>query len=127
MHAALSATRRSASPAPRPIASEYQYLHRDLILFTYLHLAADRHLTDALLESGTTGIAYETVETEDRKLPLLMPMSEVAGRMATQVATSLGFDATDTGRVAIVATELATNLIKHGGGGRRNPCASARY
>ncbi len=71
-----------------PIASEYQYLRQDLILFTYLHLAADRHLTDALLESGTTGIAYETVETDDRKLPLLMPMSEVAGRMATQVGAT---------------------------------------
>ncbi|MEZ4673626.1 MAG: hypothetical protein R2932_05190 [Caldilineaceae bacterium] len=68
-----------------PIASEYQYLREDLILFTYLHLAADRPLTDTLLTSGVTAIAYETVQTPDRKLPLLMPMSEVAGRMATQV------------------------------------------
>ena len=71
-----------------PIASEYQYLRPDLILFTYLHLAADRELTLALLESGTTGIAYETVQTEDGKLPLLTPMSEVAGRMATQVGAT---------------------------------------
>ena len=68
-----------------PIASEYQYLRDDLILFTYLHLASDKALTDALLTSGTTGIAYETVQTANGALPLLTPMSEVAGRMATQV------------------------------------------
>jgi alanine dehydrogenase len=71
-----------------PIASEYQYLRQDLILFTYLHLASDKPLTDALLESGTTGIAYETVQTEAGKLPLLVPMSEVAGRMSTQVGAT---------------------------------------
>ncbi len=68
-----------------PIEPEYRYLRKDLLLFTYLHLAADRRLTHALLESSTTGIAYETVQTGDGKLPLLQPMSEVAGRMATQV------------------------------------------
>lgn len=68
-----------------PVASEYGYLRSDLILFTYLHLAADKPLTDALLESGCISIAYETVQMTDRSLPLLMPMSEVAGRMATQV------------------------------------------
>jgi len=71
-----------------PIAREYPFLRPDLILFTYLHLAADRALTDVLLESGTTAIAYETVQTEDGKLPLLMPMSEVAGRMATQIGAT---------------------------------------
>jgi len=71
-----------------PVASEYQYLRQDLILFTYLHLASDRPLTDALLAAGTTGIAYETVQTADGKLPLLVPMSEVAGRMATQVGAT---------------------------------------
>jgi alanine dehydrogenase len=71
-----------------PIESEYRYLREGLILFTYLHLAADRMLTDALLESGVTAIAYETVQTEDGKLPLLMPMSEVAGRMAPQVGAA---------------------------------------
>ncbi len=71
-----------------PVAKEYQYLRSDLILFTYLHLAADRPLTNALLESGVTAIAYETVQTPDRKLPLLTPMSEVAGRMATQVGAA---------------------------------------
>lgn len=71
-----------------PIPSEYKYLRSDLILFTYLHLAADRRLTEVLLESGATGIAYETVQTHDGKLPLLMPMSEVAGRMATQIGAT---------------------------------------
>ncbi|MBG0777759.1 MAG: alanine dehydrogenase [Desulfovibrionaceae bacterium] len=71
-----------------PIASEYKYLRDDLLLFTYLHLAADRELTDALLATGTTGVAYETVQLPDGGLPLLMPMSEVAGRMATQVGAA---------------------------------------
>ncbi len=71
-----------------PIASEYPYLRQDLLLFTYLHLASDKPLTDALLASGTTGIAYETVQTEDGSLPLLIPMSEVAGRMATQAGAT---------------------------------------
>jgi alanine dehydrogenase len=71
-----------------PIPSEYHFLRPDQLLFTYLHLAADRRLTDALLASGVTAIAYETVQTAEGKLPLLMPMSEVAGRMATQVGAS---------------------------------------
>jgi alanine dehydrogenase len=68
-----------------PVASEYRFLRPDLVLFTYLHLAADRALTLALIESGTTAIAYETVQLADRSLPLLAPMSEVAGRLAPQV------------------------------------------
>jgi alanine dehydrogenase len=68
-----------------PIAAEYPRLRPGLVLFTYLHLAADRALTTALLESGTTGIAYETVQTGNGALPLLAPMSEVAGRLAAQV------------------------------------------
>jgi alanine dehydrogenase len=67
-----------------PIAEEYRRLREGLVLFTYLHLAADEALTRALIESGTTAIAYETVETSDRQLPLLAPMSEVAGRLAAQ-------------------------------------------
>jgi alanine dehydrogenase len=67
-----------------PIAPEYGYLREGLVLFTYLHLAADEPLTRALVESGTTAIAYETVETDDRALPLLAPMSEVAGRLSAQ-------------------------------------------
>ncbi len=67
-----------------PIASEYRHLREGLVLFTYLHLAADRPLTEALIASGIQAVAYETVETENRQLPLLAPMSEVAGRLAAQ-------------------------------------------
>lgn len=71
-----------------PIASEYGYLRPDLTVFTYLHLAANRALTEALLESGATAIAYETVQTADGALPLLAPMSEIAGRLAGYVGAS---------------------------------------
>jgi alanine dehydrogenase len=80
-----------------PIAEEYHRLRKDLVLFTYLHLAADRNCTDALLDAGTTGIAYETVQLADGSLPLLAPMSEVAGRLAPQVG--------------------AYHLMRQGGGG----------
>jgi alanine dehydrogenase len=66
-----------------PIAPEYGRLREGLILFTYLHIAADEPLTRSLLDSGVTAVAYETVEV-DRSLPLLAPMSEVAGRLAPQ-------------------------------------------
>jgi alanine dehydrogenase len=68
-----------------PIAEEYPRLRRDQTLFTYLHLAASVECTRALVDAGTTAIAYETVQTADGALPLLAPMSEVAGRMAPQV------------------------------------------
>jgi alanine dehydrogenase len=68
-----------------PLPAEFDRLREGLILFTYLHLAADEALTRVLLESGAICIAYETVETDDRQLPLLAPMSEVAGRLATQM------------------------------------------
>ena len=68
-----------------PLPDEFDRLREGLILFTYLHLAADEALTRALLDSGAVCIAYETVETDDRQLPLLAPMSEVAGRLATQM------------------------------------------
>ena len=68
-----------------PLVEEYRYFRSDLLLFTYLHLAPERELTEALLESGLVGVAYETVQKPDRSLPLLIPMSEVAGRMATQI------------------------------------------
>ena len=72
-----------------PIASEYRHFREGLLLFTYLHLAAEPDLTQALLDAGVTAIAYETVQ-EGRSLPLLAPMSEVAGRLSVQVgATSL--------------------------------------
>jgi alanine dehydrogenase len=67
-----------------PAPAEYGRLHEDLLLFTYLHLAADENLTQALIDSGTASVAYETVETDRRALPLLAPMSEIAGRLAAQ-------------------------------------------
>src|ERR1700741_766200 len=68
-----------------PMPDEYGYLRHGQILFTFLHLAASRACTNALLASGTTSIAYETVPTADGALPLLAPMSEVAGRLSAQV------------------------------------------
>src|SRR5204862_4952673 len=67
-----------------PIAPEYERLRDGLVLFTYLHIAADEELTRALVESGISAVAYETVETSNRALPLLAPMSEIAGRLAAQ-------------------------------------------
>lgn len=68
-----------------PLASEYKYFHPELILFTYLHLAADRALTLALMKKKVVAIGYETVELPNGSLPLLTPMSEIAGRMSIQV------------------------------------------
>lgn len=67
-----------------PLESEYPYFREDLILFTYLHLADNKPLTDALLASGVTGVAYETVTDRNGRLPLLRPMSEIAGKLAIQ-------------------------------------------
>src|SRR6266511_542190 len=72
-----------------PIPEEFPRLRADQVLFTYLHLAATRELTEALCKSGITAVAYETVELPDGRLPLLAPMSEVAGRMAPQVGAHL--------------------------------------
>jgi alanine dehydrogenase len=71
-----------------PVESEYGYFRKDLVLFTYLHLAAEPELTKALLASGITAIAYETVQLPSRALPLLAPMSEVAGRLAPIVGAN---------------------------------------
>ncbi|MFL6862212.1 MAG: alanine dehydrogenase [Allosphingosinicella sp.] len=68
-----------------PLAVEYPKLRPGLVLFTYLHLAPAPELTQALIDSGATCVAYETVETDDHRLPLLAPMSEVAGRLAPQM------------------------------------------
>ena len=68
-----------------PLASEYRYLRPGLILFTYLHLASSRTLTRELVRRGVTAVAYETIQIEDGSLPLLAPMSEIAGRLAVQV------------------------------------------
>jgi len=72
-----------------PIPSEYGFFRNDQILFTYLHLAAAEELTRALIQSGMTGIAYETIQLPNGGLPLLTPMSEVAGRMSVQVGAML--------------------------------------
>ncbi|MCL2321422.1 MAG: alanine dehydrogenase [Oscillospiraceae bacterium] len=72
-----------------PLPAEYEYFHENLILFTYLHLAPEPELTRKLLDCKVTGIAYETVQLDDRSLPLLSPMSEVAGRMSVQVGAHL--------------------------------------
>lgn len=68
-----------------PLESEYKLLRKDQILFTYLHLAASESLTNALVESGAICIAYETIETDDGALPLLTPMSQIAGRLSVQM------------------------------------------
>ena len=65
-----------------PVEPEFEYLREGLILYTYLHLAADKELTEVLVKSGISGIAYETVQEKDGSLPLLNPMSEIAGRMS---------------------------------------------
>jgi alanine dehydrogenase len=68
-----------------PIAAEYPHMRKGQVLFTYLHLAASKDCTDAIVASGTTAIAYETVQLANRQLPLLQPMSEVAGRLSAQI------------------------------------------
>jgi alanine dehydrogenase len=71
-----------------PLPAEYGFFRRNLVLYTYLHLAAEEALTKKLAESGVAGVAYETIELADGSLPLLRPMSEVAGRMAVQVGAT---------------------------------------
>lgn len=68
-----------------PVAEEYGFLREDLLLFTYLHMVAAPGLADAMVNAKTTGVAYETVRDQEGHLPLLVPMSEVAGRMAVQI------------------------------------------
>lgn len=84
-----------------PIASEYQHLRPDLMLFTYLHLAADGELTRQLVANKVTAIAYETVEMPGGQLPLLAPMSEVAGRLSTQVGAATLMKAAGGGGVLL--------------------------
>ncbi len=109
-------------PQPREIA----LLRPHHILYTYLHLAADKELTVALMETGSTCIAYETIQNADRSLPLLLPMSEVAGRMSTQIGASClqldnggkgillgGVPGVRRGRVTVIGCGVAgTNAIK---------------
>ena len=109
-----------------PIPSEYVYFREGLILFTYLHLAPEPELTQALLENKVIGIAYETVRTANGALPLLIPMSEVAGRMACQIGAQFleklqggkgillgGVPGVKSGKVTIVGGGVAgTNAAK---------------
>src|SRR5438128_5531877 len=101
-----------------PQPSEYGFLRPGLILFTYLHLAPARELTDRLLESGVSGVAYETIEEADGSLPLLTPMSEVAGRMAVQVGAQY-LEAPMGGRGVLLAGVpgvAPANVVILGGG-----------
>lgn len=101
-----------------PIEQEYGFLREDLTLFTYLHLAADLPLTRAILDSGVTAIAYETVQLADRSLPLLTPMSEVAGRLAPQVGAA-SLHASKGGRGVLLAGVPGTapaKVVVIGGG-----------
>lgn len=109
-----------------PIASEYGYFYEGLILFTYLHLAPEPALTTALLEKKVVGIAYETVQLPNRSLPLLTPMSEVAGKMATQIGAQYlektnggkgillgGVSGVQRGKVTVIGGGIAgTNAAK---------------
>ena len=83
-HAAVFAKADLIVKVKEPLPAEYSLLRPGQVLFTYLHLAADRELTEALMKSGVTGLAYETIEV-NRRLPLLEPMSEIAGRMSILV------------------------------------------
>ncbi|MBF2780269.1 alanine dehydrogenase [Staphylococcus saprophyticus] len=109
-----------------PLEEEFQYFKEDLILFTYLHLANEEKLTRALLENKVVGIAYETVQLPDRTLPLLTPMSEVAGRMSAQIGAEFlqkykggmgillgGVPGVSKGRVSIIGGgQAGTNAAK---------------
>lgn len=82
--AAAAWQREMVVKVKEPLTAEYPYIQKEQILFTYLHLAANRTLTQELIGSGVTAIAYETVETPDRRFPLLAPMSVIAGRLSIQ-------------------------------------------
>lgn len=109
-----------------PLPAEYPLIHQDQILFTYLHLAAEVPLTKALMAQGAVGIAYETIELEDRSLPLLAPMSEIAGRMSVQIGAQFlegpyggsgvllgGVPGVAAGRVVVIGAGLVgTSAVK---------------
>lgn len=89
-----------------PLAEEFKYLRPNLILFTYLHLAAEKKLTEELVEKKVTGIAYETIQEADFSLPLLRPMSEVAGRMSIQIGAyylQSSWDLVNSGKGVLLA------------------------
>lgn len=111
-----------------PIACEYPYFHEGLILFTYLHLAADEPLTKALMEAKVTAIAYETIIGKHGGLPCLMPMSEIAGRMSVQEGAKY-LEKTFGGRGVLLAgvpgVERGNVVILGGGTVGTNACKIA--
>lgn len=111
-----------------PLEEEYQYFHKDLILYTYLHLAADRPLTDALLEAGVKGVAYETLTEKNKTLPLLAPMSQIAGRLSVQEGAKY-LEKTFGGRGVLLSgvpgTPKAKVVILGGGNVGTNACKIA--
>ena len=112
-----------------PIPSEYAKMRKGQVLFTYLHLAADKALTEAVLESGTTAIAYETVQLPTRALPLLAPMSEVAGRLSVQVGAYSLMKA-NGGRGVLLGGVTATRrgkVVVIGGGAAGEQAARIAY
>lgn len=101
-----------------PLPSEYQFFRKNLLLFTYLHLAPLRELTDTLLQAGVNAVAYETIREKDGSLPLLTPMSEVAGRMSVQVGAQY-LEAPMGGRGILlggIPGVQAANVVILGGG-----------
>jgi len=112
-----------------PIAAEYGRMRAGQVLFTYLHLAASRECTDAVLASGTTAIAYETVQLANRSLPLLAPMSEVAGRLSVQVGANALMKA-NGGRGVLLGGVTATRrgrVVVIGGGAAGEQAARIAY
>lgn len=112
-----------------PIAEEYDKMRKGQVLFTYLHLAAERELTDAILKTGTTAIAYETVQLPNRALPLLAPMSEVAGRLSVQVGAYSLMKA-NGGRGMLLGGVTATRrgkVVVIGGGAAGEQAARMAY
>lgn len=112
-----------------PIAPEYSKMRKGQVLFTYLHLAADKELTEAVLASGTTAIAYETVQLANRTLPLLSPMSEVAGRLSVQVGANALMKA-NGGRGVLLGGVTATRrgkVVVIGGGAAGEQAARIAY
>lgn len=111
-----------------PLAEEYQYFRKDLILYTYLHLAADRPQMDALMAAGVKGVAYETLMETDGSLPLLAPMSQIAGRLSIQEGAKY-LEKTFGGRGVLLAgvpgTPKAKIVILGGGNVGTNACKIA--
>ena len=112
-----------------PQPSEYGYLRKGLVLFTYLHLAPLPELTDRLLEANVSAVAYETIREEDGSLPLLTPMSEVAGRMAVQVGAQY-LEAPNGGRGVLlggIPGVAPANVLILGGGIEGHNAAKIAY